>query len=443
MQNANRVANLYIDFCASKIYHLIMRRIWIVILALSLSLYGEINSKDRHWCVYYGWPSAHTIDEWANYKVIVFARDIVDYDHDGWSDTLHPDYSNTVNIIQSLKGTNFNEIDGSCDFYGYIHIGRAGYTWAYELSIDQIEDWIDRWQSMGCEGIFFDESGNDYGVTDSLRNIISEYAHNKGMRVIWNAWEISDLKTTNWQDKDGWCVESFLVYGNGDSTITTDGSNEFKKYNDLREIEDSLNIDILGYVLSTEYGGYTDFSSQESINRQHYAWWGVLLFNYDFFQYTDIYYSSSNNYLYYFNQIQDSIGDTYTTEVIQHSDSTYYTRETDKVELFLNGYNKTSGYNGLSFEYQIHTVRSRTYPNNFISFSYPFLVFKKNGDYNISIISLCGRKEMEDHLYISQTPYKYILPISKLPYGIYLINVYNSTSNKIFKLLHFHTQQSK
>ncbi len=411
-----------------------------ILFVLSLSLYGEINSKDRHWCVYYGWPSAHTIDEWTNYKVIVFARDLVDYDHDGWSDTLHPDYSNTVNIIQTLKGTNFNEVDGSCDFYGYVHIGREGYTWAYELSIEQIEDWINRWQTMGCEGIFFDESGNDYGVTDSLRNIISQYAHNKSMRVIWNAWEISDLKNTNWQDKDGWCVESFLVYGNGDSAVTTDGLSEFRKYNDLKNIEDSLGIDILTYVLSTEPGGYTDFSSQESQNRQNYAWWGVLLFGYDFFQYTDIYYSSSNNYLYYFSQPSDSVGEYYITDAIQHADSTYYTRQTNTSEIFLNGYNKTGGYTGLSFEYNANTKKNKSIKTIEIKnnlFQSPVLIFNKYGKYKISLISLLGRKEDVGYINVSHTPYKYIFNSNSIKSGIYYILIKPTNSNKkeLFKFI--------
>lgn len=284
-----------------------------------------LNAFDRHWAVYYGYPSyvngsEGNIDRAAeifkNFKVVVIAV---------W-DKAHPDYSRTVRIINKLRG--------KTDFYGYVPLGRNGFTGeTKELSLQEIKARVDSYYKMGCKGVFCDEAGNDYGVNDDLRNAVGQYIHFKGMKVIWNAWEPRDLANMKcWRSGDGWCAESFLVK-NG---VFTNGKDEFRKYKDVRNIEIKKKIDIRVYTLSTETAGYKKFSSPESLKKQMYAWWGTLLYGYDYFQYTDVWYSASNNYLYYFRQPTDYIGKRYLTEPL-YSD-TKYKRNTDEGILHLDGY---------------------------------------------------------------------------------------------------------
>ncbi|NHM28135.1 copper amine oxidase N-terminal domain-containing protein [Desulfofundulus sp. TPOSR] len=283
-----------------------------------------LNACDRHWAVYYGYPSyvngcGGDVDRAAkvfeNFRVVVMAV---------WERT-HPDYRKTVQIIERLRG--------KTDFYGYVPLGRAGFTGeTKELSLEEIKARVDSYFEMGCRGVFCDEAGNDYGVGDELRNAVGRYIHSKGMRVIWNAWEPVDLANMAcWQDGDGWCAESFLVK-NG---VFTDGKDEYRKYKDIRDIETKKKVDIRVYVLSTETAGHKEFSSAESLKKQMYAWWGVLLYGYDYFQYTDMWHSASNNYLYCFRQPTDYIGRRYLAEP-SHS-GTEYKRNTDEGILHLDG----------------------------------------------------------------------------------------------------------
>ena len=227
----------------------------------------------------------------------------------------HDDVDNTYSIIQNLKG--------KTSFFGYIHIGRQGKTWTTELSAAEIKSYIDGWAKLGAEGIFFDEAGNDYGVDDSLRSDIASYAHSKGLKIIWNAWDPADLQNGDyWKDGDGWCAESWFVHGDSnkadsntdDPPILTNGKDELNKYNTVKNIESSRGVDIYIYQLTTEDAGYTKYDSAESKARQKYAWYMGRIMGTDYFCYTDLWYSASNNYVYIFPIPNDNLGSYYTSD---------------------------------------------------------------------------------------------------------------------------------
>ncbi|NDK19556.1 type II secretion system protein [Candidatus Gracilibacteria bacterium] len=188
-------------------------------------IYNETTNKipPQKLGVYYGWPSSlnNTTNSWDLGKVV---EDFNQYDSiilgAGLEKTTHEDHYNTVDILNGSGTAGFSGYRGKP--YGYITMNQS-------KSI--ITTSIDEWQNMGVYGIFFDETGYDYLITQlglsnkiaarQYQNDIIAYAHSKGLKVITNAWNIDDVFGTAFGEasivlnsNDSYMLESFVYNWN-------------------------------------------------------------------------------------------------------------------------------------------------------------------------------------------------------------------------------------
>lgn len=128
--------------------------------------------------VYYGWPSAvngaggvvaTAAAEFAQYDSVIFGA--------GLEDPGHGDHANTVAIIADPQMA-------STEVFGYIDA---------TLSLDDIQDKIDAWHSMGVNGIFFDQFGYDFNVSRENQRAMVWCVHCKSLKAFVNAWNVDDV----------------------------------------------------------------------------------------------------------------------------------------------------------------------------------------------------------------------------------------------------------
>ena len=88
--------------------------------------------------------------------------------------------------------------------------------------------------------------------------------------------------------------------------------------------------------ISASYGSTQQFSQ---------AWFGTALYNFDYFQATDNFHSSTNNVLYAFANPISFYGNTWPSSDIQNDSLTHYYRSTDThtVHIYGNGFSSGSG----------------------------------------------------------------------------------------------------
>lgn len=184
-------------------------------------IYNEIINKtppEKLW-IYYGWPSSlNSINNsWDLGKIV---GDFNQYDSiilGAWLEGVwHGDHYNTIDILNGSWAAGFAWYRGKS--YGYITMNQ---------SMNTITKSIDEWQSMWVYGIFFDETGYDYLITQlwlsdkitarQYQNNVISYTHNKWLKVIMNAWNIDDVFwTTFWEastvlnSNDSYMLESFI-----------------------------------------------------------------------------------------------------------------------------------------------------------------------------------------------------------------------------------------
>lgn len=130
---------------------------------------------------YYGYPSAvngaagdvpTAAAVFGAYDVVVFGQ--------GIEDSSHPDHTNTVNIIADSAMSN-------TEVFGYIDTVQE---------IDDIQEKIDNWYTMGVKGIFLDKFGYDFGNTRDHQNACVWSIHEKGantLKAYVNAWNPDDV----------------------------------------------------------------------------------------------------------------------------------------------------------------------------------------------------------------------------------------------------------
>ncbi|MBN1993657.1 MAG: hypothetical protein JW953_13230 [Anaerolineae bacterium] len=155
--------------------------------------------------IYYGWPSLvngaqgnliSATHVFSQFNVVVFG--------DGLEHPTHLEHANTKIIIQNLRK---NEIE----VYGYVDLGVSPPT--QNLPTDTIETYVNEWAAMNVTGIFYDDAGQDYGVTTSRLAQAINYAHAQNLAVFINAWNPTDVFTglIPWQDGDWYLAESHPV----------------------------------------------------------------------------------------------------------------------------------------------------------------------------------------------------------------------------------------
>ena len=235
-----------------------------------LNRLGRIDIKlkrPKSLLIYYGFPSiinnAKTIDEAIDiFKV---------YDYiilgDGLSSQSHSDYFNTLKIVSDTKMQDSK-------VFGYID---AGVT-TQNLSISQIKTRINNWKEIGVEGIFLDDFGFDFKVSRNRQNVIIDYVHLSGLKVIANAWNPDDVFEDLCDEKLN--TESEESHLNKDDFFLIESYQvRLSQYEELKQWQNRSNTvkryqDEIGFkVLSTTTSTINSFYDEKAF---HYAWYSAL-----------------------------------------------------------------------------------------------------------------------------------------------------------------------
>jgi hypothetical protein len=179
-----------------------------------------VAAEPRRLAIYYGVPSlvngaggdvARAVAAFAEYDVVVFGDGL---EFDDVVPSRKPagagpvEHQRTKQIIAQLAGSSRRTA-----VFGYVDLGRS-----QQLALDDIQERIWRWQSMGVSGIFFDEAGADFGVDRLRQNAAVDAAHAAGLRVALNAFNPDDVFRTEAGGLrprigagDAYLLESFAV----------------------------------------------------------------------------------------------------------------------------------------------------------------------------------------------------------------------------------------
>lgn len=131
--------------------------------------------------------------------------------------------SDAIQVVDQLK-------DNS-NIFGYINLGPNNpncHKRDWDMAdIDKLKTQIDSISDAGWYGIFIDQFGYDWGETRERQNIIIDYAHEKNLSVMANAWYPKDALDkkidkksnpegleSNLNSNDWFLVESFYTDGN-------------------------------------------------------------------------------------------------------------------------------------------------------------------------------------------------------------------------------------
>jgi len=173
------------------------------------------------------WDTKKAGEIFGQYDIVVFPRDVVDGNGDGWADDTHYDANRVPLIIQYAQ-----EINNNFEPYGYITLMDL-----VTKGIEQVQSLIDAWKSKGVKGIFWDEFGFDYfavraGITDhkvarQWQNTAMQMTHDAGLIAMVNAWNIDDVFSTEnntideiewWAGYDGYLYENIPFYASSSGT---------------------------------------------------------------------------------------------------------------------------------------------------------------------------------------------------------------------------------
>ncbi len=297
----------------------------------------EIPTPPKHLCIFYAWPSTVNgsngnidlaVSVFQKYDILVFG--------DGLWKSQHGDNQKTREIIKRLK-----EIKPSISIFGYVDVGVS----TQNLSEQELRNHIDGWKSMEVTGVFGDDFGFDFGVTRQRQNIFIDHAHNQGLSVFANGFRIEDVLGgedchLNGDYNDYYLIESFFV---SDGQYTGLSSNIDKAdrayfYSKTKGVK-------IATVVREVPGNLNDSFHLE--DKFRLSWYGTALYNFEAFQYTDITFSANNSPLYFFQNLENSLGDSWIdTDWVQEISSSKYQRRTNTMTIFIEGDGSSSGTGG-------------------------------------------------------------------------------------------------
>lgn len=295
--------------------------IFAIISVVSVTRLSSIKVP-KYLGIYYGWPSlvenskgdvAKASSWFKQFDLLVFG--------DGIWKSSHGDHVKTKSIIENL-------IANKTKVYGYVDLGVS----TQNLNETQMRQAVDGWQAMGANGIFWDDAGYDYKVTRQRQSTMIQYCHSKGMNVIMNAWNPDDvLAGDNMQlnSNDTYLLESYLV---------ADG-----KYSSLNDWK--IKADICASYRKSFGVQMACLSTPKTNDQFTQAWFGTAIYNFDYFQATEIAYSSSNNKLAFNTNPSSNYGTRWTSDTISFNTTTKcYSRSTDSWILNVLGDGESWGY---------------------------------------------------------------------------------------------------
>lgn len=274
-------------------------------------------------CIYYGYPSlvngangnlSQATAHFSKYGLIVLGERL-------WST---PDKDNSKTIIGNLK------LQAKL-LFGYVNLGVTG-SGVRNLSLTDLEREILEWKAMGVQGIFFDTAGYDYGVTRARQNSAIALCRKHRLRVFMNAWNPDDVlagSDCRLTSQDFFLLESFFV-GNDQYMGFEAAKAKADKCQQYRASRGVRMACVMsgGVPLSATYN--------QSNDKFNLAWVASAMYNFDFFQATDINYSASDNVLRYFPNISTSYGRRFVEQVRAES-PTVFARNTESWTLKISG----------------------------------------------------------------------------------------------------------
>ncbi|CAF3628483.1 unnamed protein product [Rotaria sp. Silwood1] len=276
----------------------------------------------KYLAIYYGWPSlvensqgnVTAASNWfGKFDLIVFG--------DGIWKTTHGDHLKTQTIIRNL-------IALGKKVCGYVDLGVS----TQNLNETQMREAVDGWSTMGANGIFWDDAGFDYGVTRQRQSNMIQYCHSKNMNVIMNAWNPDDIfsgANVQLNSNDIYLLESYLI-SNGKYLLLTDWKIKANKCANYQKL--------LGVKMAC-------LSTPNTNDQFTQAWFGTAMYNFDYFQATDITYSASNNKLAFTANPSSSYGSRWQNDTISsNTKNTYFSRSTESWTLSIAGDGASWGY---------------------------------------------------------------------------------------------------
>ncbi len=236
--------------------------------------------------VYYGWPSAVAEGgDSAPSPVEVFARFAVVVLGAGLEEPAHPDYSRSVALIAALKAR-------GVEIYGYLDMGLT--TQPRPLTTAEWDQRIALWQGMGVTGIFWDDVGYEFAggldyVAYRRRQIeLIELTRGSGLTVFLNVWNPDDLFRATHEGQVGLPVvmlratdmvlaESWFISA-GRFVDPAEWQRKAEKLVSYRQERP--------YRLACVATG-PDLTAGELSSAFEAAYWAAVMYECDFFQYTD------------------------------------------------------------------------------------------------------------------------------------------------------------
>ena len=158
-----------------------------------------------------------------------------------------------------------------------------------------------------------------------------------------NAWNPDDVMSGTpmiLDSRDIYLLESYLISNSIYQNLTTwkIKADKCLSYSSLYGISMAC-LSTSTTPISSSFGSTQQFSQ---------AWFGTAIYNFNYFQSTDIQYSATNNILYVFSNPISSYGNTWQTNDVQTDSNTHYYRSTDKYILNIYGDGATYGYANLT-----------------------------------------------------------------------------------------------
>ena len=328
----------------------------IILLIGNLQAAG-INDVDRNSGVYYGIPSLvngsggdtdAAAEEFNDFRFMVFP--------DGLESSGHPDYNNSYIITSNLHtGTNNTEI------YGYVPIGGV---LGENLTLSQISNRIYQWYNNYTpfiDGIFLDEFGYDYIVTRERQNKCVDWVHSYGLKVIANGWNPdhclgmvddpgfpnstynSNLEPTHISNGDAYCWENWVWSTTNGPDPAVWNDKDLWKNKTYKVIIYKEFLGIRAFTISVEEQNFNTFGSPASRVHEDFAFWCVLAAGFSNHQFSEYFFSSGNNQLYWYDKITNNIGTNYTSDLQEVTNGIFY-RYTDTGIIRLDWNNHTGSF---------------------------------------------------------------------------------------------------
>lgn len=350
---------------------------WVLIVFFALIIFGtldlsaQINSEDRHWSVFYGWPSLvkdtargmsasgnvnAAADIFDEYRLVVFNGMVEQETEPNFNGT---EAAKTTAIISELHNRNTK-------VYGYIAIGGANTSDPPAESTNWLKSMIDDWiDEFNVDGFFFDEAGFDYHNNDAemrarqvaVANHVHERLTNQSgstLHLIMNAWMWDDIYTllpgnpVPMLAGDGFCVENWILESSTSSESYRPYLVENNRADDLLVIKN--NFEAVGkpqkmYCLTV--GKANSFAIRPEV--EEVGWYMTLAYGFDYHSYQGYDFSAADNELVYHTHDPINVGNSYSGSSVIHllsGRSNYRQTDTGRIWYYNNGSDLRAGFIG-------------------------------------------------------------------------------------------------